>query len=105
MARTKTATDFIPKAEVISKMAEIIPPEKITDGREIHQMIRSIGAVADRARGIWTLDQVDAHIANWLEQGYRVHTVDVTYLRPGPSAQGMLIDEPRWDVFYVLVKD
>lgn len=105
-SRTKTSTKV---ADV--KRVDAGPETKVTDvkqvdaGPDIHQMVRSIGANPDPARGIYTSDQVDDHLRNWLEQGYRLHTAAVTYLSPGPVGTGMIVEEPRWDVFYVLVKD
>ncbi len=106
MARTKPATEGIPQAEVIPKMAEILPKAE-QDGSDTHQMARTIRANSDPSgmNRWYSIDQVDEHLRNWQEQGFRLHTASINLSQPGTSAGGQLIGEVEWNNFYIMVKD
>ncbi len=67
---------------------------------DVHHMVRAVGPAAVQVSGeeIFTSDQVDQAVRNWLEAGYTLHSTH--YL--GPVAEGTRVLGYR--ILYILVK-
>jgi len=71
-----------------------------TPTADVHHMVRAVGPAAVQVSGedVYTADQVDQAVRNWLEAGYGLHSTH--YL--GPVAEGTRVLGYR--ILYIFVK-
>ena len=67
---------------------------------DVHHMVRAVGPATVQVSGedIYTADQVDQAVRNWLEAGYKLHSAH--YL--GPVAEGTRVLGYR--ILYIFAK-
>jgi hypothetical protein len=75
----------------------------INDGPAVHHMARGLASTSES--GAFTADQLDAHCATWLEQGYRLLSVHPTYVKPEQGPGGAMVTEAQWHILYIFVRD
>lgn len=73
------------------------------EGPAVHHMARGLASAP--GPNLFTADQLDAHCQTWLDQGYRLHTVHPTYVKPEQGPGGMQVTEAQWHILYIFVKD
>lgn len=79
----------VTKDEVVKQAQALVNP-----AADVHHMVRKIGLNPDPTTGVMTVDEVDSHVRNWLQAGYKLQSTHFVGQEPGV-----------YIVLYILVRE
>lgn len=79
----------VTKDEAVKQAQTLVNP-----AADVHHMVRKISLNPDPNAGMMTVDEVDSHVRNWLQAGYKLHSTHFVGQEAG-----------AYVIIYILVKE
>ena len=98
--KTNKAGDVIVPDDIQATAQNIAERAVLGEGPDIHHMVRGLSNYSNPAEGVFTVDEIDAHVRTWLAAGYKLFAV-----HHGGSLTSQTSGSQVEKLIYVLLKE